>query len=118
MVKLFVVFLLGLFRFFDFGFLRLVDVDAVRVDVNGELIFDCFNVFDEEVFEDNRETDVDKEGGENNFPSDVPAEDVLRGEEHDDAEGEHEEAAEFEPFRAKADEAWDDDEESPPAVKE
>ena len=89
-----------LFRLFNFGFFGVVE--TVRVDVDGEPIFDGFNVFDEEVFENDGEADDDEEGGEDNFPGDVPAENVLCGEEQDDAEGEHEEAAEFEPFRAEA----------------
>ncbi len=105
-----------LFRFFDFGFFGVVE--TVRVDVDGEPIFDGFNVFNEEIFENDGEADDDEEGGEDDFPGDVPAEDVLCGEEQDGAEGEHEEAAEFEPFRAETDEARDDNEEGPPTVKE
>ena len=96
-LRLFTGFLFGLF---DFGFFSVVE--AMRVDVDGESIFDGFNVFDEEVFENDGESDDNEEGGKDDFPGDAPAEDVLCGEEQDDAEGEHEEAAEFEPFRAEA----------------
>jgi len=108
-----------LFRLFDFGFFGFVDVDALGVDVDGEFVFRFLGFVGEEVFENDREADSDEEGGEDNFPGDVPAEDVLGGKEEDGAEGEHEEVGEFAVFIGEeADEAWDDDEESPPAVKE
>ena len=108
----------GGFGFFDFGFFGFVDVDAVDLDVGGKLILDGFEVFNEEVFEDDGEADDDEEGGEDNFPGGAPVEDALSGEKQNDAEGEHEEAAGFELFCTETDEARDDDKESPPAVKE
>ena len=114
--KLFSGFFLG---WFDFGFLGFVNVNAVDTDVGGEFVFDGFNVFDEEIFEDDGEANGDKGGGDDDFPGDVPTKDVLRGEEEDDAESEHEEVGEFFVALSKeADEARDDDEECPPAIKE
>lgn len=85
--------------------------------MDGEFAFAVFG-FAEEVFEDYREADDDEEGGEDNFPSDVPTKDVLRGEEKNDAEREHEEVGKlFVTFSEESDEARDDDEERPPAVE-
>ena len=105
--------------FFDFGFFDVKAVDTTRgVDVDGEFAFAVFGFF-EGVFEDNWETNDDEEGGDDDFPGDVPTKDVLRGEEEDDAESEQEEVGEFFVALSKeADEARDDDEECPPAVEE
>ncbi len=68
-------------------------------------------------FYDDREADDNKEDGEDSFPGDVVGENILGSEEENDTGGESAEAHKFIFFSKEADDARDDDEEGPPAVK-
>lgn len=72
----------------------------------------------EEAPYNDRETDSDKEDGEDDFPGDVVGEYILSCEQQDDADGDEAEAHDFVVIGDEADDARYNDEESPPAIKE
>ena len=67
--------------------------------------------------DDESDTGDDKEDGENDLPGDFIGEDFLGGEKQDDAGGDETEARELFFVGEETNDAWDDNEESPPAVE-
>ena len=81
----------GLF-FGLFGFFGFAEIDA------------------ESVFHDEAETDNDDNGGDEDFPESVEADEILRGQQKQDADDEADDVAVFVFFGDDADETRNDDE--------
>ena len=94
--------------------------------IHGFVVFEILDFFAdffvtvamESTAEDDADTDSNEDDGEGCLPSYIVGEDILSSEEENDAGGERAEAHEFLFFGKEVDNAWDDDEEGPPAVEE
>ena len=91
--------------------------------------FTVFEVFDffadffiavcvEDAAEDEAEADGNKNDGEDDLPGDVVRENISSREEKDDTDADYDEAGELFFVGEEADDAGNDDEQSPPSVKE